>query len=159
MEEIIKQKYAYYVGRRVFKMYPEIAEQILKDHMNYTAILHDYEDICILLNVFREYFDEDFPDNLINIPQEKSTYIKIKFTALCLICYDPQTVGPINKKIKDRLRESIAKTLNVNPSSISKYIKKIKVYMRVYEDFSTDVRHLISITRLKISNNNGNVIK
>jgi hypothetical protein len=157
MKEIIKHKYVY-VGRRVFKMYPEIAEKILNHHHTRPeAILHDYEDIEILLNVFREYFGDNFPENLSTIPQEKSTYIKIKFTALCLICFDPQTVGPVNKKIKDHLRECIAKSINVNPSSISQYLKKIKVYMRAYEDFGNDIGHLLSITRLKIGNNNDNV--
>ena len=100
---------------------------------------------------------DSFPENLRDIPKEQSTYIKIKFTTLCLLCFDPETVGPGRKKIKPNLREAIAKSINVNPSSVSQYLKKIKVYMKAYEDFEIDTKHLLSITRLKISNNSSNV--
>lgn len=153
----IKHKYVY-VGYMLFKMEPEIAEKILNEYIASQAILTDYDDIQLLLNIFKEYFNKKFPEGLVNIPQEESTYIKIKFTALCLLCYDPQTMGPVNKKIKANLRELIAKTVNVNPSSVSQYLTKIKVYMRAYEDFNKDVWHLFSMVRVKISNNNGNVI-
>lgn len=143
----IKHKYVY-VGRLVFKMYPEIAEGIMNQYIESEPILNNYDDIGVILNIFRECVNENFPNNTAGISQEDFTYIKIKFINVCLLCYDPEASGPTNKKIKDGLRESIAKSINVNPSSVSQYIHKIKVYQKVYDDFRKDVEALFSMVIL-----------
>lgn len=144
----MKNKYEI-VGRRIFKFLPKIAESIINEGLVDT-LLSDYNDISFLSNIFSEYYNIDFPSNLKNIPIKESTEYRIKFTALCLNCYDPESLElKHHKRVSKGLRLKIARQINTSPSLISQYVPKARVYQKCYKDFESEMQQLIAVVVMR----------
>ena len=159
----VKNKYAY-IGRKVCKIYPDIANTILKA-ISVDNILSDPKDFKLLAEIFSEFYNINFPGNFMTSGKYNSlhgcttitdaVFIRVKFIAFLLYCYDKSTiVGPVFTRVKWSLRAEIADFLGVHKTcGVSPDIKKIRVYMRAYKDFENDVKHLVGIVNFRLSTN------
>lgn len=135
------------IGRRVLKLYPGIAAMVMQGTKT-EAMLLDYEDIALLADVFSAYYEIDFPRDLAAMTARDSTAYRLKFTTLCLYCYDPETIkGPFFKRMKPYLRDHIAGYLHTDRSMISQYIPCARVYLRAYSDFENELMQLVGIVK------------
>lgn len=142
----MKRQQLLYVGQRIFELRPDLAAMIVAQFEN-VRVLQNLDDIGFLSATFSEYYGISFPKGLPQMPINDSTDYRIKFTAFCLSCYDPDSLFR-QKKIKNHLRQSIAEHLNTNPRLISQYVPRARVYMRAYREFSEDISRLVSVVRL-----------
>lgn len=150
----MRQHYEF-VGQRVFKLFPAIAKMILAQADN-KKLLYDYRDIALLSSIFSEYYGIDFPACLKKTSVKDSTDYRIKFTTLCLFCYDPETVkGPYFKRLKDSLRKHIADSMHTNHSLVSRYVSRARVYLQAYDEFETEIQQLVALTKLRSEVRNG----
>lgn len=141
-----------YIGRRVCMLYPKIAQDIIEQAKE-KKLLYDYRDISILNDAFYELFGLTPTNDLKNLSIKESTDYRMKFTALVVHCYDPESLKDHHyKKMRNSLRQKIAEHLSISPATISQYIPKIRLYLQVYNDFSNDVQILISCAKIKIEN-------
>lgn len=137
------------IGRRVVKLYPKIAKLVFCEDQK---ILNDYTKIAFLAKVFSDYYEIDFPKNLKTESTKESTIYRMKFTALCLVCFDPETIsGPYYKNIKTGLRQEIGKYLKTEPTIISQYLPRIRFYLHRLADFKHENQQLISIVKARLT--------
>ena len=137
------------MGRKVFRLYPRIAELLMAPAKEKKTLI-DYSEISFVVAVFSEYYKVDFESYCTLLPFKELTDYRVKFTAVCLYCFDPESIkGPYFKKLKNHLRELIAETLAIHQTRISQYVPKARVYLQVYPDFYEEVMQLVSCVKSK----------
>ena len=128
-----KQDYTL-IGRRIAKLYPHLATAVL--YLKQENLLSDYKHMQSISLIFGSFYKMPFPQGLKNLSDRESTQLRIKFTTLCMMCYDYESVQ--GKRLKYELRKHIANELNTGHCLVSQYVSKARVYLKAYPDFEAE---------------------
>jgi hypothetical protein len=139
-----------YVGRFVNKLMPHISQIAFYQFKKNKPILTDFSEIKILLEVFSEFNNIEFPECTKNQIGRRTTEYRMKFVALYLYCYDPDAIrGPYFSKMKRTIRAFLSQSIFTSGSVISQYLPRCRFYLNKVKDFESDILQMVAMVKMR----------
>jgi len=126
------------LGKKLIERYPTVAKELIQ--------LPALQDLKLLPAI-----QELIYSNIRILPKSK-TIKKEYLVSILLTLYDPDCLAGY-KKMRKGLRKAISELLNCDPSLISHNIKKVNIYIAVYEEFADNTRYLADIIKERYGGN------